>query len=151
VQDKFAICGLRRKRAYLAGEIEAAERDLARKRQALANIDAVILLFEPESHPDLIPARRATKRGLFFRHGEQQRLCLAALREANAPLPARRVAEYAMQVKELPIDNGRVRERIIHQVRVALTRLEEKGKVRRIVSQPDTWWELATQSVASQK
>jgi hypothetical protein len=70
-------------------------------------------------------------------------LCLSALREANAPLPARGVAEYAMQAKGLPIDNWRVRERIVEQVRVALTRLEAKGKVRRIVSLPDTWWELA--------
>jgi hypothetical protein len=144
VPDTFAISALRCKRAYLAGEIETAERDLARKREALANVDAVILLFEPESHPDLIPARRATKRGLFFRHGEQQRLCLAALREASAPLPARRVAESAMQAKGLPIDNGRVRGRIVEQVHVALGRLEAKRQVRRIVSQPVTWWELVT-------
>jgi hypothetical protein len=31
------------------GKIEAAEHDIARKREALANVDAVILLYEPEA------------------------------------------------------------------------------------------------------
>ncbi len=54
----FALSALRRKRAYLAGEIEAVERQIAAKRGALAQLDATILLFNPAADPDLIGSFR---------------------------------------------------------------------------------------------
>lgn len=134
--------GLHRKRARLAGEIEVAERRLAKQREVLAQVDAVIRLYEPQRNPELIPAIRPCGRCLFFRHGEQMRLCRDALREAGQPIKARAVAEYAMAAKGLPADDWRVRDVIIEQVRIALRRLERKGAVRRIIRTPDTWWEL---------
>jgi hypothetical protein len=80
--DTYAILALRRKRAYLAGEIAQAERQLADKHTWVKNLDATIQLFQPTTNPDLIPAIRPTRRGLFFRQGEQMRLCRDALREA---------------------------------------------------------------------
>jgi len=143
MRDTYAIMALRRKRAYLAGEIAQAERQLADKRKALATLDATIQLFEPTSNPELIPAIRPTRRGLFFRKGEQMRLCVAALRQAGCPLSARQVAERAMGAKGLPVDNAPILGTITVQVRVALGRLERKGTVRKIISRPDAWWELA--------
>lgn len=134
---------LRRKRAYLAGEIARAEQVLAKQREALAALDATIQLFAPTTNPDLIPAIRPTRRGLFFRHGEQTRFCVSALREAERPLSARQVAVYAMQAKGLPTDNAPILASITVQVRVALGRLEGKGMIRKIISRPDAWWELA--------
>ncbi len=139
----YAIMALRRKRAYLAGEIERVERGLADQRKTLATLDATIRLFEPASNPELISAIRPMRRGLFFRHGEQTRLCIAALREASKPLSARSVAAYAMEAKGLPLDNAPILASITVQVRVALHRLETKGIARRIISKPDAWWELA--------
>jgi cytochrome c553 len=77
--DTFVISGLHRKRAHLAGEIDAAQRALTAKRDMLATLDSVIRLFEPESDPELIPAIRPTsRRCLYFRRAEQMRLALAA-------------------------------------------------------------------------
>jgi hypothetical protein len=143
MRDTFAIMALRRKRAYLAGEIARAEQVLAKQREALAALDATIQLFAPTTNPDLIPAIRPTRRGLFFRHGEQTRFCVSALREAERPLSARQVAVYAMQAKGLPTDNAPILASITVQVRVALGRLEGKGMIRKIISRPDAWWELA--------
>jgi hypothetical protein len=142
--DTFAIYSLRRKRAHLAGEIEQAMRLVAKKRETLATLDAVIRLFEPESNPDLIAAIRpvSARRCAFFRHGEMPRLCLVALREAGKPVPCRYVAEYAMQAKGLNV-SGKVREEITENIRQALARLAAKGFVRKIVEWPETWWELA--------
>jgi hypothetical protein len=64
---------------------------------------------------------------LFFRQGEQMRLCLAALRETGQPISARQVAGHAMWAKGLPTDNEAVVGSIRAKVRVALGRLEEKG------------------------
>ncbi len=138
-RDTFLLMGLHRKRSRLAGEIEAAELAIGKQREALAQIDAVIRLFEPQTNPELIPSRRPTPRGLYFRHGEQRRLCLAALREAAKPLTAPQIAEYAMFAKELPIENRALRAKIIQQIRVALARPAKRGMARKIVERPDTW------------
>jgi hypothetical protein len=73
MRDAYAILALRRKRAYLPGEIAQAERHLAGKYTALKNLDATIQLFQPTTNPELTPAIRPTRRGLFFRQGEQMR------------------------------------------------------------------------------
>ncbi len=88
--DTFAVSALTRKRARIAGDIEQAEAALAAKRETLANLDAVIRLFPPGANPELIPSVRApTRRGLFFKYGEQTRLCFDALREAGKPASTR--------------------------------------------------------------
>ena len=143
-RDTFVIMGLHRKRSRLAGEIEAVERRLAVQREALAQVDAVIRLFEPTNNPELIPAIRPTPRCLFFRHGEQMRLCLAALREAQKPMTVRQIAEYAMLTKGLPVEHGAARTMIAGHTRTTLYRLAKAGTVRKIIDWPDTWWELAT-------
>jgi hypothetical protein len=143
MRDTYAILALRRKRAYLAGEIAQAERQLADKYKTRATLDATIQLFAPTTNPELIPAIRPTRRGLFFRQGEQMRLCRDALREADGPLSARQVAEYAMRAKGLPVGNAPILASIAVQVRVALGRLEARGVVVKIICAPDAWWALA--------
>jgi hypothetical protein len=140
-RDTFLIMGLHRKRARLAGEIAATECRFAPVREALAHVDALIRLFEG-GNPEMIPAIRLTPRCLFFRHGEQMRLCLDALREAGKPVRARWVAEYAMLAKGLPTDNGAVRAQVVERVQTALGRMEKRGNVRRVVCEPEVWWEL---------
>jgi hypothetical protein len=124
--DTLAILALRRKRAHLAGEIEAAERRIAPLRATLAQLDAVIRLFDATGNPELIPAIRPVRRGLFFRHGEQMRLCLEALREAGEPLRgAQSVAEYAMLAKGLPVDDTEARTVIIEQAHMSAIALAD--------------------------
>ena len=149
MHDTYAISGLRRKRARLAGEIAQAERQLADKYIALGNLDAVIRLFQPATNPELIPGIRPTRRGLFFRHGEQIRLCVEALREAGRPMSARQVAEYALLAKGLPTGNAPILRSVSTHMRVALGRLEARGVVVRIISAPDIWWTLHSEIPAS--
>lgn len=142
MRDTFAIYALRRKRTRLAGEIVSGQQAVARKREALATLDAVIRMFEPHSNPELIaPVRPHSRRYLFFRRGEQTRICLAALREAGKPVTVRWVAEYAIAAKGLETD-ARVREKIVGSVRQTLERIGARGLARKIVEWPDTWWEL---------
>jgi hypothetical protein len=42
----------------MAGEIEATERSPAKKREAVATLDSVIAMFEPDCRPDMIPSVR---------------------------------------------------------------------------------------------
>lgn len=137
------MAALYRKRAHLAGEIEALQRDIARKREYLERLDAVILLFEPTSSPEKIAAiRPLSRRNVFFHRNELTRLCLGALREIGKPAKAREIAVHAMAAKGVPLDKPLVTTQIVAYARVALTRLERRAQVRRIVREPDTWWEL---------
>jgi hypothetical protein len=138
----FVISGLRDKRARMAGELAVVERDLAKRREALATIDAVIRMFEPDSNPDMIPPIRPAGRSLFFRRGELSRLCLSALRDAGKPVRCRTVAEWVIAAKGLEVPDTRVRDRIIEKVRLALRAQSRKGIVRKVVDWPDAWWDL---------
>ena len=134
--------GLHRKRARLAGEIEAAEARIAPLREALAQVDAVIRLFSPGTNPELIPAIRPASQCLFFRHGEHSRLVLDAMREATKPVRAPWVADWCMMAKGLPVEERELRRMIAAATRVALGRLEKRGLVRRVMQEPEVWWEL---------
>jgi hypothetical protein len=141
--NSFVIYGLRRKRARLAGEIQAAQTALGKKRETLATLDAVIRMFEPTTNPDLIaPIRPCSRRCLYFRHGEQMRLAISALREAGKPVSCREVAEYAMAAKGLDPE-PRIKAQITEGIRIALVSAAKKGLARKIVEWPETWWELA--------
>jgi hypothetical protein len=137
----FVMSGLRHKRAHLAGEIEAEEKRQAERRYALATLDAVIRMFEPQSNPDLIaPIRPCTIRNLFVRRGEQMRLVIQALREAAQPIPCRQVVNFCIAAKGLHDLEPQVRAQMTEHIRATLVRLAERGVARKIVERPDTWW-----------
>jgi hypothetical protein len=83
----YAIAGLRDKRARLAGETEAAERAIAKQREAVAALDATMRLFHPDADPAYITSIHPIGRSYFFRRGKRMRFCVEALRDAGAPLP----------------------------------------------------------------
>jgi hypothetical protein len=146
-RDTFVIMGLRRKRARVAGEVEAIERQLATRRETLSQLDAVLRVFEPKGNPELIAAiRPCSRRCLFFRHGELTRVCLDAFREAARPQTARQIGEYALLAKGLPSEEGAIRTIVIGHIRTTLYRLAKAGKVRKVVEWPDVWWEMTIES-----
>jgi hypothetical protein len=140
--DTYAIAGLRRKRARIAGEIIAAQRALDRRREDLAQIDAVLRIFAADCDPEMIPAIRPSSHGLFFSHGQLPRLCLTVLREAGGPKSFGQIADQVAAIKGLLIADGHVRKHVRDTIRATLVRMERRGIVRRIIREPDTWWEL---------
>jgi hypothetical protein len=125
--NTYAISALRRKRAHLAGEIEAAERALAQKRATLTSLDAALLRFDTERDPTLIGAIKPTMRGSYFRHSEQLRLCMAALREAKRPLSVRYLTEHTMRAVGLDSGEEPLRTRISDQTGLFSGDWSERG------------------------
>jgi hypothetical protein len=134
--DQFTIAGLRRKRGHLAGEIEAAERAISRQRALLANLDATLLLFDTTGDPSLMPAVRPVKRGNIFRHGEQVRLALAALRNAGTALSVKDATECVAAGRGLDPKDCPLRLILERQVRDALMRMTRRGVVFRFEGKP---------------
>ena len=138
----YVISGLRQKRARLAGEIAHARKVIAQRSEELAAVDTVLRLFSPDCNPDMIPPIKPASHGLFFRYRELGRICIDVLREARGPVMLERIVAVAMEVKGLPNDT-RLRKHVADTARGALGRMERRGLVRRVVREPDTWWEIA--------
>ena len=139
--DTFAISALRRKRARIAGEIIQAQEVVARRTKELLAIDAVIRLFSPDCDPDMIPPIKPASHGMFFGYKELTRLCLGVLRQAGKPVTLEWIADAIMAAKGFP-DDKRLRRHVSDSARAGLMRMARRGIVRRILDQPDTWWEL---------
>jgi hypothetical protein len=140
--NTFIISGLRDKRARLAGEIIQAQEIVARRTKELLAIDAVLHLFTPDTDPDMIAPIRPSTRGLFFQYREVGRLCMDALRQAGKPVTLDWITAHVMLAKGLPEDNH-MRRIVSNNARQSLMRMAQKGRVRRILDEPDMWWELA--------
>jgi len=132
--------GLRRKRARIAGEIAQARKVLAQRTEELAAVDTVLRLFAPDDDPDMIPPIKPASHGLFFRYRELGRICMDVLREARRPVTLDRIVAVAIEAKGLP-DDKRLRKHVTDTARASLMRLERRGVVRRVVREPEVWWE----------
>jgi hypothetical protein len=140
--EPHVISGLKAKRARIAGEIIQAQEIVARRTKELLAIDAVIRMFSPDCDPDMIAPIRPSSRGLFFQYKELGRLCLDALRIAGKPVTLDQIASHVMLAKGLP-DDKHLRKRVTDTARASLMRQAQKGRVRRILDEPDMWWELS--------
>jgi hypothetical protein len=139
--DTFVISGLRNKRARIAGEIAAAQRALDQRRAELAQLDAAIRMFTPDCNPDMIPPIRPGSHGLFFSYGELPRMCLGILREAKGPMRFDHIVDRVILAKGIEPD-GHLRRHIRDTTRGALIRMAARRRVRRVLDEPDVWWEL---------
>jgi hypothetical protein len=96
----LALAALSRKRAELAGEIEARLAEADRLRADLVHLDAAIRILCPEAEPELIRPKRPSRRGCdWFGRGELGRLVLDALRDAAEPLGSTALAGAVMERK----------------------------------------------------
>lgn len=73
---------LKRKRATIAGEIQAGEKRLKALREALVHLDATLRLFDPDAEPGTIPPKRVHRKSNYFDGPELARLCNDTLRRA---------------------------------------------------------------------
>jgi hypothetical protein len=119
---------------------------LARLRDDLAKVDAVLRLFSPDDDPQEIPSVRArTYRALFFKRGEQPRACASALREAGGPATTRTIADHVLVTLGMASAGADERAVVTTQVRQCLMRMERRGRVLKVFVGPDAWWDLPPQ------
>jgi hypothetical protein len=141
VGNTFVISGLKDKRARIAGEIAASQRAIDQRRAELAQLDAVISMFSPDCNPDMIPPIRPGSHGVFFSYRELPRLILGIMRPAEGPVRFDHIVSQVILAKGIEPDRH-LRRHISDTTRATLMRLGTRGIVRRVLDQPDTWWEL---------
>jgi hypothetical protein len=140
--EHIAISSLSRKRAEIAGEIEAATARVAQLRADLAHLDAAIRIMDPDAEPELIPAKRTNAKGCdWFGRGELARMVLDALREAARPLSSTEIARAVLAAKGVEPGDVAALRRVEPMVRMGLVR-REGGNVERAGEGRGAGWRI---------
>jgi hypothetical protein len=133
----YIVNGLTRKRAVIAGEIEALNKQLVCLNGKLAVIDAALGLLYSDTDPQLIKGVRPSRRLESFHQGDQTKLCYAILREAETGLTARQIAERVAARKNVSVSTD-----LVKRVRNNLGRLTRMGRLRKSGEKRSLRWAL---------
>jgi hypothetical protein len=124
------ICALAKKRAQLAGEIEAAQAKLHQMIFDLEHLDQTLSLFDPSYEIASIKPRGFRPPPDWSRRGEMTRLNMDILRNAPEPLTSRDVALQLMVERAMDTNDKRLLRLMGKRAGVALKTLRQKGGVR---------------------
>lgn len=138
--NRYAISALRDKRATIASEIKALERQISLKREQLVHVDATLCILDPDANPEAIPNKRAVTNINIFRSGELSRLVMTAFREADGEeLTTRQIVDVVMREHGV---GETARRAIGSRVRGSLAYQERQGKVVKIGEREKACWRL---------
>jgi hypothetical protein len=124
----LTVQGLIRKRAELAGQVEAMNAQLTATLAQLHALDSAIRVFKPDIDLDDLPCRSAAAPFTGFR-GEIQRFLLDRLREANAPQSTFDLADAVMDKRGLDRSDKIATNLIRKRTGYALAKLRKAGRV----------------------
>ena len=129
MENSYVIAGLVRRRAELAGEVEALKARLAQIGTDLGHLDATIRLFDPDHDIAGIRPKRV-RAGDVAHRGEMSRTVLDVLRGAAAPMTTAAVVAQVMAERETDAQDREAVALMMGRVGMALRRQERNGAVR---------------------
>ncbi|MBL6954991.1 MAG: hypothetical protein ISR50_20345 [Alphaproteobacteria bacterium] len=127
--DQYVISGLVRKRAALAGEIEATHDRLRQMVQELEHLDATLLLFDPDYKVEGIKPKAFRPPKDWANRGQMSRIVLSILRQAVEPLTTRDIALELLIERALDKSDQKLLRLMTKRVGVALRHQRDKGLV----------------------
>ncbi len=128
--NEYVLPGLAKRRAMLAGELEAAQARVQKLRADLAALDAVIRQFDPAYPVDMIAAKRPRRPASSPAGPDLGRALLGILRDAGGPRAAATIVERVLLLRGLDAADGAVRKAVEESVSRTLRHQREKGAVR---------------------
>ena len=129
MENEHVISGLIRKRAEIAGQIEALQAQLKTAVVALDNVEATIRLFAPGIDLAAHGERKVPTAHHAFR-GEVSRIILETLRTATRPVTTTEITERVIAERGLARDDALLFRTISKRVGAALRHME---KVKRLI------------------
>jgi hypothetical protein len=122
MEHEHVLSALTRKRAELAGEIRAIEKRYTRVTRDLEHLDNTLRLFDPDAKPETIKPRTKRQQPSRFGPGEMTRAVITVLRESEAPLTIREIAERLGEAMGLDMSTTKAASQVVANVRAALAR-----------------------------
>lgn len=126
----YVLTGLVKRRAELAGEIEATHETMKRLLADLASIDATIIQFSPGYVVEAIRPKAFRPPRDWAHHGEMSRLVLNILRMSAEPMTSRDVALEMLVSRALDKSDIKLLRLMTKRVGVALHNQRANGAVR---------------------
>lgn len=126
----YVLTGLTKRRAELAGEIEATYERLRQLVASLESLDATILQFDPTYQVESIRPKAFRPPKDWANRGEMTRIVLSILRQAVEPMTTRDIALELLVVRALDKNDRRLLRLMTKRVSVALRLQRDKGSVR---------------------
>ena len=128
MENAFVLPGLVKRRAVLAGELEAGQAKVRQLHADIAALDAVIRQYDPAYPVDAIATKRP--RSDAGTTADMGRTVLDVLRRAGGPLALAQVAERIVALRGLDAASGAVRAAVEGSAGRALRHQRDKGAVR---------------------
>jgi hypothetical protein len=142
-ENEHVLGGLIRKRAEIAGQIEAAQAALRELIIALDHVDAAIRLFDPTVDLDGIKPRRLPSPHKAYR-GDQTRIVLSALRQAAGPLTTKQIAMAVMAERGMNTADAAAVRLFSRRISATLRHHRDRGLLRQIKDRGEfVLWEIA--------
>ena len=124
------VVALVRRRAAMAGEIEATYARLKTLVNDMETIDAAIVQFDPTYVVEAIRPKAFRPPEDWSNHGQMARMCLSILRQATEPMSSRDVAVEMLVTRALDRDDQRLIRLMVKRVGVSLRHQRDNGVVR---------------------
>jgi hypothetical protein len=140
----YVLHGLIKRRAELAGEIEATHERLRKMIEDLEKLDSVILQFDPQHDVEGIKPKAFRPPEDWAHRGEMTRTVLSILRQAVEPMTTRDIALEMLVNRALNRDDQKLLALMVKRVGVAL-RIQRNNGIVRSTSGPGQFmlWEVA--------
>jgi hypothetical protein len=126
----YVLTGLVKRRAELAGEIEATHARLRKMIEDLEKLDAVILQFDPQHDVEGIKPKAFRPPEDWAHRGEMTRKVLSILRQAVEPMTTRDIALEMLVTRALNSEDQKLLALMVKRVGVALRMQRVHGIVR---------------------
>lgn len=125
---ELTVHGLLRKRAEMAGDVEAHREQLGMLLSGLDHLDAAIRIFNPAIDLEDMPERPVPPPNAAFR-GEVQRFLLHTLRTSAVSMTTHDLARAVMEARRLNVADRVLFKLVSVRTGHALTKLRKRGYV----------------------
>ncbi|NOZ32701.1 MAG: hypothetical protein GXP01_06430 [Alphaproteobacteria bacterium] len=126
--ERQVIYALVKKRAQLAGEIEATHERLSEMLRDMENIDQTLVIFDPQYQVEAIKPKAFRPPKDWSNRGEMSRIILSILRQAAEPLTTRDIALQMLVERALDKSDRRLLRLMTKRVAVALRHQRDAGR-----------------------
>ncbi len=126
----YVVTGLVKRRAELAGQIEATHDALRKMVTDLESLDATIRQFVPDYQAEAIRPKAFRPPKDWANRGQMSRIVLSILRQAAEPLTSRDVAVELLITRAMDRSDLKLLRLMTKRVGVALRTQRENGAVR---------------------
>lgn len=123
------ITGLVRRRAEIAGELQAAHEMISKLVRDLAALDAALAVVAPDMEVEAIRPKMFRPPDDWANRGQMSRLVLTILRQARDPLTTREIAAQMILERGLDAGDRKLLPLMVRRVGSALRHQRDKGLV----------------------